>query len=212
MMLRFNAELIGKRVGNLPKEYRIVFAACCAERLVPNYRVFVNAEEWGDRRLLDDALTCVWQFVEGSAVTADRIQQFISDVATITPDSEDFSGFLTSLAIDAAASVCYALRCCLDGAPIHSVHAAAVSINSLDAYLCAVNDPETGTHAFSGLLGSWVQDSPMMQDELQQQESDLQLLESQPELTQATLAALQEMMRSKGIQLMARGLIRMSRQ
>ncbi len=192
----------------LPPKHRIAFAASCCERLLPNYHAFASTERWGEPTALRQALDEVWRFAAGAIVTEQRIDALVRACRSATPDLDDFSSLLASLALDAAAAVVSTLECCLDGASKRVAEVSELAIASVDTFLNAVNDPDPGVHGADKAFDEWLRNAPLMRAELAHQRRDLIALQSAAVLERELLPALQRDSASAGLQLLARGIVK----
>jgi uncharacterized protein YjaG (DUF416 family) len=111
-ILRFDEQLLVKALERLPAPFRVVFAAACAERLLPAYTRFSRLTGRGDVATLKGLLECLWLDVQGERMHASQVQRNIDVSMSLIPQ-EDSAPWVAGqvLAEDAAAAVTYALRC-----------------------------------------------------------------------------------------------------
>jgi uncharacterized protein YjaG (DUF416 family) len=162
------------RLARLSPVHLAGFAASCSERLLPNYTAFSREEGWGDADTLRKALDQVWKCLEEHSLRNVDWDELIEECDPLLPDTEDFENPHVSAALDAGTAILSTLRCCKDGNPQHAVEAATYA---RDTVYMAVNSDTAETH-------------PLMVRELEKQESDLELLESHPELSTAIVMQL----------------------
>jgi hypothetical protein len=147
-------------------------------------------------------------------------------IHNVLPHTESEGFIFASVAWEAAAAVIYTLNCCIDGEPKWAVFTARVAIATIDLYLFVVNTPYLAGRKFDGtpghgtpeqrlehdvLFDKWVEQAPLMLDELEKQRQDLEALRSIPELTPSSIENLRESSRVRGLQPLARGLIQPSK-
>jgi uncharacterized protein len=53
MLYEFNERTLYKKIDGLSLLHKIAFGASCCERLLPNYKLFVDNEGWGDFSYLE---------------------------------------------------------------------------------------------------------------------------------------------------------------
>ena len=100
----------------LGERQRVVFAACCCERMLPAYENFSREDGWGDPRPLRDALERVWASANGKPVDAKEAQLLVSLCAEQVPHLDDPStSIFTSAAQNAAIAVLRAIECAVEG-------------------------------------------------------------------------------------------------
>jgi uncharacterized protein YjaG (DUF416 family) len=198
------------QLSSLHVMQRVAFAASCSERLLPNYLAFAYLEKWGDHSCLRGILDQIWLSLEKKPLSSEQIMLSLQLCESVTPDTERFPSLFGSLALNAAIAIAYTLDCYLHGNPEHAVLAGRAVIDSLEVYLHVVNDPDTGYHAHDPLFDEWVQSSPLMLAELDRQEEDIEILQSEAELTPSLIATLRSSSSISGVQPIARGLVRVS--
>lgn len=206
-MLIFDESKLTQELSALPVKHRIAFAASCCERLLPNYRAFAVMEHWGDPNLLEQALDEVWKFLEEDSLSEGHVRELIHAGEAVIPDTEDFTSLFAGAALNAASAVLYTLECCLDGDPERAALVGRLAINTIEAYLHIVNDPDTEVHAADSALDEWIQQAPMMTAEVEKQRQDVELLKYQTGLDSDLLHSLRRASGLMGIQPFARGLV-----
>ena len=116
-MFRFDqAELTGKLDQLLPS-LRVIFAASCAERLLPAYTTFSCLARQGEPETIKRSLARLWEAIAGDSMTGDEMQTSIDACMALIPHGdEDISlDIETAYAEDAATAVVYALTCLQNG-------------------------------------------------------------------------------------------------
>jgi uncharacterized protein YjaG (DUF416 family) len=116
-MKSFERENIVVQLAALPERRRAAYAVACAERLLPFYRWFREAQSWGDETVLERGIELAWRCVRGEQTQDAEITKAIRDCEAVTPDSEDFSSPGASRALDAASAVAQALEVCINPLP-----------------------------------------------------------------------------------------------
>jgi hypothetical protein len=66
MIARFDEKALAAALDRLPELYRTVFAAACAERLMPAYDAFARRSGRGDPKALGDILARLWDDLAGN--------------------------------------------------------------------------------------------------------------------------------------------------
>jgi hypothetical protein len=77
-VLEFSRTQLTKKLERLPPLLRVVFAAACAERLLPTYITFSDLREQGDPEAITRALARLWEDVDGSRMKESEVQASIS--------------------------------------------------------------------------------------------------------------------------------------
>jgi uncharacterized protein YjaG (DUF416 family) len=161
----------------LSKMHYVAFAACCAERLLPNYNYFCREERWGDPRMLQEALEWVWTGLEDGDFSNIKLASYLEDFDTLLPDTEDFKSSFVSSALDAGTSVHAALLCMKDGDVQHSIDAATVARDTVYLFL---GSDEIGEDTVSERIK--IESHQLMIREVMQQKMNLEMLESEKHL------------------------------
>ena len=188
-------------------EHRVAFAACCCERLLPNYRAFSLMEGWGDYLFLRGALDEVWSWLAGERLSESNVRGAAERCAELAPDTEEFASLFVSAAGDAAAAVAYTLECCLDGEAARAATVGRLAAESVYMYLLTVNDPLTDAHASDPAFEQAMESAPLMRAEVGKQRADLDRLKSLRVLNSETLRGLRESSARSGIRPLERGLV-----
>lgn len=111
-VLQFSRTQLTRKLARLPLPLCVIFAAACAERLLPGYITFSNRTGQGDSTAIMRALARLWEDVGGRPMTADEVQANISTCMNLIPPDDDVSlGEESDYAENASAAVVYALTC-----------------------------------------------------------------------------------------------------
>jgi uncharacterized protein len=200
-------ERIKERLEKCEPRRRVLFAACCCERLLPNYDAFVAMEKWGDPSVLRLAVDEIWAFLKGHPLHAARVRELLSACDSVTPSTMDFGSLFVSAALDCVVSIMETLECCLDGDPRHSAEVAQAACDTVVMYLDACCDPETGVHSADPMFDKWVHASPLLAGEMQRQDETLRDIELSAYADADSLDRLRQRARLGGIQPFERGLL-----
>lgn len=102
---------IARRLRALSPKKKLIFAVLTAEHLMPGYVHFVQIHQWGAVSILENALiflrACI--FTQEAPDELKR-SEFIAQIETVTPDTEDFDNVHVSFALDACVALTSALR------------------------------------------------------------------------------------------------------
>jgi uncharacterized protein YjaG (DUF416 family) len=172
----FDPDLLEREISRLPRTHRVVFAAACCERLLPNYAAFVREAHWGDVRLLRSALDYIWSAVAGVSVEGDEIHRLIEQCDAVIPDTEDFETSLVSAALDAGTAVVGTLRSSLDGETKHVVEVASYCRDTVHMYIQGRDELDDGDPLFD----TKIERDPLMKRELERQAAVLSELANNP--------------------------------
>jgi uncharacterized protein len=187
--------------------HRLAFAASCCERMLPNYLAFSMCTGWGEVKRLRHCLDHIWDLVQGREMETAKVSELAATALENAPDTERFNCFLTSQATDAATAIYLALQSCLSRNVNDIAEISRLSLDSIDMYLLTVNEPNVTDKQTSPSLWGMIEDLPLHKMERKRQFDDLELLESNRDLTLELAAAMRESSKALGIQPIERGLV-----
>ncbi|MGN8071583.1 DUF416 family protein [Mucilaginibacter sp. 22184] len=115
---------------------RLLFAVLTSERLYPNYVLFQNQNGWGNNEVLQQAIVLIYESIlHPDKMDLRFIEDAISEVDLITPDTEQFPGILTSFVLDACTSVYSTLSYLLDHKLDNIIDVATYARDTVDMYI-----------------------------------------------------------------------------
>lgn len=127
---------VKKLIETLDDRGKILFAVLTSERLYSNYVAFEQAYNWGEPQVLEEAISTVYlHLIKDDLIEDDEIEDLISRVELVTPDTEDFPGILTSFALDACTSVLGTLQFILDRDAEHIIDIATYARDTVDMFI-----------------------------------------------------------------------------
>jgi uncharacterized protein YjaG (DUF416 family) len=159
------------RLARLPSKLRVVFAALCAERQLPNYIQFSERSGWGNPNVLKEALESIWEDVQGQPLTKAELETILERCMTLIP-TEDTEGE-TANAEDAAASVAYTIRARLTDDPQEAAWVAQCAYNAVWYFLMR----QIESTSIEPEHVRFVRSHPLVQAELRRQQADIQELQ-----------------------------------
>jgi uncharacterized protein YjaG (DUF416 family) len=188
--MRFDRGSLRDELSRMPTRNRAAFAACCAQRMIPNYERFQALSGWGDPSVLRRALDYPWGILSSDAAT-DRagLKRHEAACDTVTPDMDDFGRFdFASAALDAAVAVLGTLRCLETGEVDRAIDAATAARDSVDMHVQELEglEPEDAD------LEARIVAHPLYQREMQHQQRILAHLTGAPALTPEIVNQLRE--------------------
>jgi uncharacterized protein YjaG (DUF416 family) len=170
MIARFDEMALAAALDRLPEPHRTVFAAACAERLMPAYDAFATRSGRGDPKALSDILARLWDDLAGNAMTSAQLQSLIDDCMKLIPREDEVPWVPEQPAAeDAGAAVAYALRCRQNGRGQEAAWSARRSYEAQDH--CVIN--REGINVNVQGSESRVAAHPAVQVELARQRRDL---------------------------------------
>ncbi|MBK8909904.1 MAG: DUF416 family protein [Chlorobi bacterium] len=156
----------------LQYEHKIMFAAACCERMLPNYKAFSEIENWGDVSALSNALAIAWQFVK---TKDENILELIQQCENQAPDTEIFNSLYTSAALDASNSIVESLLFIVDGSFDHIELISQYAIDTIDMFIQVRDDLDFNSDP---LFEKKIYNDELMIKEITKQVSDIQWLSS----------------------------------
>lgn len=192
----------------LPRQHKAVFAASCAERLVPNYRAFYLTEKWGNLDALENGISFVWENVLQEDIDKSEIEALAEACRQAAPDSETFTTAFTGAAIDAAGTVYYSLKALRSNDPKYAIQAGVASFNAVENYLFIVNYAASNRPKSEETLHDWLAKAPLRMSEEQAQKETIAQLQQHGVLNDTILQSQRIAARHLGIQPFERGLVK----
>jgi uncharacterized protein YjaG (DUF416 family) len=140
-LLHFEEAQLVKTLDRLPRELRVVFAAACAERLLPAYAVFSERAGRGNPTALRQSLTSLWDDLDRNRLTDVEVQAMIDACMASIPKEDDVPWVPEQAsAEDAGAAVAYALRCRQNGQSQEAAWAGRRAYEALDHFVVNFED------------------------------------------------------------------------
>jgi uncharacterized protein YjaG (DUF416 family) len=166
-MYRFDKQNMLVVLSRLPPQALVAFAASCASRLAPGYKVSQEYLKEGDPKIVERALDELWLFATRGE-TADW--ELVSDhLVELIPDEEAGSTFAHGVIDDALASAAYAARAALGAAPLDALLSAKRAYETVDRFAGLTINATDFTDAVEALI----LENAVVQDELGRQMRDL---------------------------------------
>jgi hypothetical protein len=171
--LHFDEPDLVARLARLPSKLRVVFAALCAERQLPNYIQFSERSGWGNPNILKEALESIWQDIQGQPLTRAQLETILERCEPFIPTGEEDTKEETAYAEDAATSIAYAIEARLTDDPQKAAWAARRAYSAVDHFIMSQIDSTRVTREDEQFILS----HPLVQAELRRQQADLEELE-----------------------------------
>lgn len=135
---------INKLLIPLSDKALLIFALLTAEGLYPNYVAFQQVNGWGDKELLLEAKSLIFCYIHNpKSVSNEEVQDMLGRVDVITPDMDDFSSTLASLALDACTSILSSLDYILDKDAKHIVNVSTYATDTVFAFIHSIQNIST---------------------------------------------------------------------
>jgi hypothetical protein len=134
-------EEVKSKLVAIPDKGKVLFAILICERLYPNYVAFQKINNWGDHSILQEGIALIRQYlIKEDLFDVDEITNVIESINEITPSTEDFSGIITSFALDACTAVLDTLEFLVDKNPEHIADVATYARDTVDMYIQEKDD------------------------------------------------------------------------
>lgn len=170
MTLRFSRAQLSSKLEQLPLPLGLIFAASCAERLLPAYITFSELAEQGEPETLTSILARLWRDIRGERMTESEIQASIDTCMELIPSDDDESlDVEPAYAENASAALAYALTSLQKCDSREAMWSAEQVYEALDHFV--VNRDNVNLNAL-GAEGRIIGD-PLIQAELARQLRDI---------------------------------------
>jgi uncharacterized protein (UPF0147 family) len=156
MILRYDQNKLRERIHQLPKSHRTIFAAACAERLLPSYS---SSNSSGED--FKEAMLLLWNDLIDDPVPENQLRAAAKRCEKLIQGDEDDQ--------DAPVAVAYALRSIWEEGTEEAQWAATRAYNSVDAFL---TERESGPILTKDMMRR-ISEHPIVQAELLRQQRDL---------------------------------------
>ena len=167
---RFDQAQLTSELDQLPLSLRVIFAASCAERLLPAYIASSGLTGNGDPELLTRILMRLWEDIAGERMTESELQSSVSISMDLIPQDYHEPWFVEQAsAEDASAAVFYALSCRQNGNSQEAMWSAQRACSAVDHF---VTNRENIDLKPPGAVNQALE-HPLIQAELARQRRDL---------------------------------------
>jgi uncharacterized protein YjaG (DUF416 family) len=112
--------------------HQIAFSAALLERMLPNYQMFSEAEDFGNAKVLRNQLDIIWQWLDNSHTVKINSEAQLLKLEAETPDPEAFDSFGVFPALDACMAFS-ALWQLMQVKPMKKQKAEEVDINDIES-------------------------------------------------------------------------------
>lgn len=194
-VLDYDEHEMAVELAALSEADRAIFAALCAERLMPIYRRFHEEAHQGSPEELQSALDTVWLFILGSASASD-LSRSQRTAEALVPDEDDESWMEASAyGQSGAAAVAYAARTAAAGDLQDAVWAARQLVEAGDY---AAQQQRLDLDIGSNNADAEVLSAPVVQGALSGLREDLNAVKRMSEPLEAIVASMRQRARDGG--------------
>jgi uncharacterized protein YjaG (DUF416 family) len=167
---------IHDRLNKLSFQQKLVFVYFVFQRLFPNYIAFHKKEKWGNPQIWIDSSNLLKEFIlnPSNTISKDRIEE----LKKVTPDTDEFSGFSASLALDACAALLEGFGFIEDKDSKRIVNISTSSLDLTQMYIEFRDKTDNGDYTY---------DDPLFIEEIDFQHSILNLIENQQQIDETFL-------------------------
>jgi uncharacterized protein YjaG (DUF416 family) len=174
MGLQYDERELIEKLNRLSKPLRAVFAALCAERLLPAHAEYCKRVATRDPLALPTLLSRLWEDLDGDPMSPAQLAAAIDTCTELIPREDEEPWIdLQPYAEDAGAAVAYALRTRITGASQEAAWAARRAYEAMDHSVIS----REGVEANSAGEEARVLAHPLVQAELARQQRDLEDLD-----------------------------------
>ncbi len=149
-----------QQVRDLSKKPAVAFSAALLQRMLPNYELFCDVSNFGDKELAAKLVELIWEWLNASKAKINFAVQ-LEKLEEVTPDIENFDNFGVYPALDFCMALTATLQLMCDEEPNGAVMVAKLSQGGVEAYLLALSDADLSNEA--------IKQDPLMQFEIETQ-------------------------------------------
>ena len=169
-ILQFSEDELAEKLRSINLEYRVAFAAACAERLFACYSLYAGLTKTDPKAKVRKALDYGWKYLTDGQYDPNVLDGHIDVVSELLP-TDPWRPEMDA-AEDAAAAVVFMLECLKDDSVQSACWAAGRAYAARDNYIASRMD---GTN----IDGDKILSNELVQSELSRQERDISQLISQ---------------------------------
>ncbi len=174
-------ENIHERIIKLPFYHQLAFVYFVSKRQLPNYIIFNQKEKWGNPNLLQEATNLLEKTIITQTDYENEIGNIVEKLEKVTPDTDDFAGFLTSLALDACASLLEGFEFIKDKDTQRVLDICSSTLDLAQMYIEFRDNTDFDDYCFT---------DPLFEEELRFQFDMIEILESKKEIDESFLVGL----------------------
>jgi uncharacterized protein YjaG (DUF416 family) len=123
-------------VVKLSRTKRTLFSVVNCEKLLPNYVAFQEHNGWGNYHELQESIDITYQYlINSSLFKDDDFFELLERMDNVTPHTEEFSGILTSFALDACTAIESTLRYILSDDVEYVMEVVTYAYDTVDMFI-----------------------------------------------------------------------------
>lgn len=194
-------------LSKLSQWQQVVFCCALLERMLPNYQMFSNAEEFGDSKVLRNQLDLLWQWLDKSQKIKINYDAQLVKLEEQTPNPELFDSFGVFPALDTCMAIMSLMQAIQSKDSQGFEDVARLSKNSVSYYIELITAHEMEESGVEEIIveENTIESHPLMQWEIATQQELLTFLSRAPEnkmsCQKAKAMALEEGMSNLGIEI-----------
>jgi len=189
------------------------FCAALLERMLPNYQMFSEAEEFGEYKVLRNQLDLIWQWLDKKNSCKINYTAQLNKLEEQTPNPEHFDSFGVFPALDVCMALMSLLQAMQDQDEESVINVGRLSENSVSFYvellltdeLLTEEDPANDQDEDAGIDPAIIKNHPLMQWERATQNELFDFIKGAAENKKTCLAAktlvLEEGLSNLGIEI-----------
>jgi uncharacterized protein YjaG (DUF416 family) len=124
--------IIEKQVKGISDNGQLTFALDICKRLLPEYKTFYEKYKWGNPDLLAKGIQCCEQILNGDKADSFQIEELISKINEVTPNTDDFGDWEGSYALNSCVAVIESLEFLLDKNIEHIINVSGCMTDTID--------------------------------------------------------------------------------
>ncbi|RYU93579.1 DUF416 family protein [Emticicia agri] len=126
---------IEKKIVKLSFKQQILFGVLSCEKLLPNYRQFSSAVNWGNIEILEEAIVMIYQYLQDIELNEGELDSIYEKIIEITPNVENFEGDLAAYALDTCSAVADAVEFLLSEDQSYVLNIASIVRDTIDMFI-----------------------------------------------------------------------------
>jgi uncharacterized protein YjaG (DUF416 family) len=173
-LLKYDEAALAARLEGLEPWQRSAFALSCAQRMLPVYLRYSDLTAEGDAAFIQSSLATLWEALDDGALAPNELQLLIDRANELVPPGDAVGRVIWHYyAANAVAALIYAMECQKQDRIQEAVWAALQPYDVITSYVdnrdhLNYNSKDDRLH---------LERDPLVQAELQRQETDLKVLE-----------------------------------